>query len=108
MRNQLVLKREAHDRLLHAIPAVEDPHSAWLLLRYCAAPRANYLLRVLSPAATADYAAEHDAALAACIAGLVGHAGHPLPEGALQTAQLAARVGGLGLRSALSDRHAAH
>ena len=108
VRNPLVLKREAHDRLLHAIPAVEDLQAAWLLLRYCAAPRANYLLRVLSPAATADYAAEHDAALAACIAGLLGHAGHPLPEGALQTAQLAARFGGLGLRSALSDRHAAH
>ena len=85
VRNQLVLKREAHDRLLHAIPAVEDLQAAWLLLRYCAAPRANYLLRVLSHAATADYAAS-----------------------TTQTAQLAARFGGLGLRSALSDCHAAH
>ena len=33
VRNPLVLKREAHDRLLHAIPAVEDLQAAWLLLR---------------------------------------------------------------------------
>ena len=78
VRNQLALKREAPDRLLHAIPAVEDLQAAWLLLRYSAAPRANYLLRVLSPAAIADYAAEHDAALAACITGLLAHADHPL------------------------------
>ena len=72
VRNQLVLKREAHDRLLHAIPAVEDLQAAWLLLRYCAAPRANYLLRLLSPAATADYATEHDASDRQA-----AHLGHP-------------------------------
>ena len=71
-----------------------DLQAAWLLLRYCASARANYLLRVWSPAATAT--------------GLLGHTDHPLPEGALQTAQLAAGFGGPGLCSALSDRHAAH
>ena len=76
VRNQLALKRGAHDRWLHAIPAVEDVQAAWLLLRYCVAPRADYLLRISSPAATADHAAENDAALAACITGLLGHAEH--------------------------------
>ena len=76
VQRQLALKREAHDRLLQAIPTVEDLQAAWLLLRYCAAPRANYLLHVLPPAETADYAAEHDAAIAACLARLLGQADH--------------------------------
>ena len=48
--------------------------------------------------------AEHDAAFAAYVARLLGQADHPVPEGALQTAQLAARFSG---RCALADRHAA-
>ena len=32
---------------------------AWPLLLYCARPRAQYLLRILPPALTAAYAAEH-------------------------------------------------
>ena len=39
---QLARKREAHNRLLQAIPSINDLQAAWLLLRYCAAPRANY------------------------------------------------------------------
>ena len=65
-------------------------------------------LYLSASAATADGAAEHDAALAPCIALLLGHADHPLLQGALQTAQLAARFGGLRFRSTLADRHAAH
>ena len=44
------IKRVAQDRLLERIPHVEDLQASWLFLRYCAAPRANYLLRVLPPA----------------------------------------------------------
>ena len=109
VRNQLVLKREAHDRLLHVIPVVEDLQATWLLLllllRYCAAPRANYLLRVLSPAATADYAAEHDEALAACIAGRLGHAGAPCRQHSLLHALAASAC---VLRCQTATQHTGH
>ena len=104
VQSQPALKREAPDPSLLAIAAAEDLQAAWLLLRCCAALRSNYTSS--ASAATADGAAEHDAALAPCIAQLLGHADHPLLDGALQTAQLAARFGGLGLRSTLAD--AAH
>ena len=74
----------------------------------CAAPRANYLLRTLPPHLTADFAAEHDAAVARCLATLLEQGDTPLPPTSLNTAQLAQRFGGLGLRSASQDRFAAH
>ena len=108
VQHQLRLKREAQDCLLQRIPAVDDLQAAWLLLRYCAAPRANYLLRVLPPGETADYARQHDDAISGCLATLLGFADAPLPDDALRAAQLAMRFGGLGLRSAQEDRHAAY
>eukprot|EP00439_Symbiodinium_sp_Y106_P004436 s3134_g1.t1 len=42
-------KRAEHDRLLQRIRQ-DDLQAAWLLLQSCAAPRANYLLRILPPA----------------------------------------------------------
>ena len=107
---QLQHKRDDHDRLLASIPAVNDLQAAWLLLRFCAAPRANYLLRTLPPHLTADFAAEHDAAVARarCLATLLEQGDTPLPPTSLNTAQLAQRFGGLGLRSAWQDRFATH
>eukprot|EP00439_Symbiodinium_sp_Y106_P055787 s4313_g7.t1 len=46
---QLNSKREEQDRLLQRIPALDSLQAAWLLLLFCAAPRANYLLRILLP-----------------------------------------------------------
>ena len=100
-------KREDHDRLLQRLPSL-DLQAAWLLLQSCAAPRANYLLRILPPHLTATYEAAHDAAVAHCLATLLEHEAAPLPDHSLRTAQLAQRFGGLGLRSATSDRFAAH
>ena len=93
----------ARNRRCRAAPAPhqtccpKDLQASWLLLRYCAAPRANYLLQVLPPALSEEYAAGHDAAVARCLAQLLGYADAPLPEDA-----------GLGLRCARADRHAAH
>ena len=55
VQQRLALKREEHERLLQRIPFVQDLQAAWLLLHYCAAPCANYLLRSLPPATTAAY-----------------------------------------------------
>ena len=93
---------------MQRIPAIDSLQAAWLLLVFCAAPRANYLLRILPPHLTADYAVAHDVAVARCLAALLEHGSAPLPEPGLRAAQLPQRFGGLGLRSTSSDSHAAH
>ena len=108
VQHRLALKRDEHDRLLQRIPAVQDLQAAWLLLHYCAAPRANYLLRSLPPATTAAYASSHDAAVGCCLSALLGLADAPLPPQPARAARLALRFGGLGLRAADTDRHAAY
>ena len=108
VQQRLALKREEHDRLLQRIPSVPDLQAAWLLLHYCAVPRANYLLRSLPPAATAAYASSHDAAVSSCFSVLLGLADAPLPPQPARAARLALRFGGLGLRAADADRHAAY
>ena len=105
---QLQRKRADQDRLLERIPTLDDLQAAWLLLQSCAAPRANYLLRILPPHLTADYAAAHDASVARCLAALLEQGETPLPPTGVRAAHLAQRFGGLGLRSAVADRHAAH
>ena len=84
------------------------PAGRVLLLHFCASPRANYLLRVLPPHLTQAFAADHDAAIARCLSALLDCHDEPLPPQSLRAAQLALRFGGLGLRSAEADRHAAH
>ena len=49
VQQRLELKRVEHDRLFQRIPRVEDLQASWLLLHYCAGPRANYLLRAYVP-----------------------------------------------------------
>ena len=81
---------------------------AWLLLRHCACPRANYLLRALPPALTAAYASTHDETVGCCLATLLGLADGPLPAMPARAARLPLRFGGPGLRGAVADRHAAY
>ncbi|CAE7945535.1 hypothetical protein AK812_SmicGene37612 [Symbiodinium microadriaticum] len=51
----------------------DDLQAAWFLLQFRASPCANYVLRILPPHLTADYAAAHDAAVARYLAALVEH-----------------------------------
>ena len=104
VQRRIRLKRAEHDR----IPQLGDLQAAWLLLHYCAATRANYLLRVLPPHLTEEYASSHDDAVASCLSSLLDLGEAPLPQPSLRAAQLAWRHGGLGLRSARADRHTAH
>ena len=105
--HHLQSKRAEHDRLLQRIPHLDDLQAAWLLLQPCTAPRANYLLRILPPHLTAAYATTHDSAIAQCLANLLELEGSLTPC-TVRAAQLPQRFGGLGLRCASSDRHAAH
>ncbi|CAE7398470.1 unnamed protein product, partial [Symbiodinium microadriaticum] len=94
---------EAEADLLHKLQRLPDLQSAWLLLAYCAAPRAQHLLRNVPPADLLPYARAHDAAIWNVVEGLLG--GQGPDEG---DAWLAARAvaflppsfGGLGLLSA--------
>ena len=94
---------EAEADLLHKLQRLPDLQSAWLLLAYCAAPRAQHLLRNVPPADILPYARAHDAAIWNVVEGLLG--GQGPDEG---DAWLAARAvaflppsfGGLGLLSA--------
>ena len=52
-----------------------------------AAPRANYLLRVVPPGETAEYARQHGEAVSGCLATLLGIADATLPDDALRAAR---------------------
>ena len=98
-----VLARQAS--LLDTLPAPQDSQVAWLLLSYCAAPRAQYAIRTLPLHSTQAYAAGHDTAVLRFLSALLSaDAASDLPPPAQTRAQLALRHGGLGLRSA--TRHA--
>ena len=84
----LAARSETQQRLLTRIPDVPDLQAAWLLLHFCAAPRANYLLRNVPPALTAQFAADHDAAVATCLGSLV-HCGDHMPAAATQASHAA-------------------
>ena len=109
VREQLRQKRAEHDRLLGRIPRVPDLQASWLLLLFCANARSNYLLRVLPPSETAEFATEHDAAMRACLAQLLADEA-PADVSGLhwRRAQVQLSLGGLGLRSASRLRFAAY
>ena len=79
--------------------------SSWLLLLYCASPRAHYTLRGLRPDLTRDFAAAHDQSIQQCLAQLLQLPA--LPESSAHRARLALSLGGLGPRSAFHHTAAA-
>ena len=60
VRRFLECKIADHSVLLERIPEVPDTQSAWLLLSFCAAARANFLLRRVNPDHAEQFAAAHD------------------------------------------------
>ena len=71
---------ETEDALLRQLPKLPDLQCAWLLLSFCAAPRAGHAHRTVPPDLIAPYAEAHDAAiwgtLQACL-GATGRRGMP-------------------------------
>ena len=49
-----------HQVLLDRIPCVSDVQTAWLLLPFCGATRANYWIRTVSPRFSGGFVQEHD------------------------------------------------
>ena len=68
----LARKTREHELLFERIPAMEDLQSAWLVLLFCAAPRANFWLRSVRPELVQQFAASHDANTWGCLARLIG------------------------------------
>ena len=104
--NRIATERE----LWQWIKKIEDPQSAFLLLFYCAVPRANHLLRMLPPSISAEYAEMHDD-------GVFEVLGHILGSPVLteteklrirKIASLPGHMGGLGLRDARRTAPAAY
>ena len=58
-------------KLLEMIPTLPSLQSAWLLLYFCAAPRANHLLRTVPPSRVLAYTQEHDLAVRTCFANIL-------------------------------------
>jgi hypothetical protein len=86
---------------LRELPHLPDLQAAWLLLTYCAAPRAQHLLRTVPPTLSATAAAAHDEAVWETLARLLQEpAPTALPLSSRTLAFLPARLGGLGLYAA--------
>ena len=102
--------------LLQWIPriAFHDLQCAFLLLFYCAVPRANHLIRILPPSISRKYAEAHDLAIFEALTSLLSADGQAVYVDAAEElrvrryASLPGHLGGLGLRSAVRVAPAAH
>ena len=97
-------------KLLDAVCGLPDPQCAWQLLSKCSGPRASYLIGTLPPSTSREYAEEHDERLWPAAVHILGAQQvdlEAMAEGRL-VARLPARLGGLGLRSAVRVAPAAY
>ena len=93
-------KIEEHEVLLERIPTVPDLQSASSLLLHCASARANYLLRVVSPAATRGFAHRHNEGLWKCLCEIL-HVEADRNAETKSAASMPLNLGGMGLRDAV-------
>ena len=88
---------EAEDTLLRQLPKLPDLQCAWLLLSFCAAPRANHALRTVPPDLLAPYTAARDAAVWGTLQACLGASAEDEACPARDIALLPASLGELGL-----------
>ena len=69
---QAAIRLDAEADLLRKLTQLPDFQCAWLLLAFCAAPRAQHLLRNVPPADILPDARGHDDAVWAVVEGLLG------------------------------------
>ena len=99
---------ERQGELLQKIPEVKDLQCAWLILLYCGVTRATFYVRSVRPDLTENFAEQHDEQVCRCFCELVGVAPAAPAASVRASTSLPLAAGGLGLRSALRLRHAAH
>ena len=89
------------------LPYVGDPQSTFLILRLCAVPRANHLLRTLPPPEALAYCRAHDEQLAGAVRSLL-YTQENLRRESHLIVTLPCRYSGLGIRSAERTAPAAY
>ena len=107
---------DEEEPLLTALRGMPSTQAAWLLLYYCAVPRANHLLRTVSPRQVGPYAAAHDSRVLEEFRTLLGLEAarddlqlHGLPEQVwARQARMPIRMGGCGLRDSARTAPAAY
>ena len=100
---ELTAKAEEHANLFEKITHVPDVQIGWLLLVFCAATRANYCLRTVSPELTEGFARRHDHEAVQCMCRLL-QVEQILCPNVLYTARMLLTLGGLGVGGALMTR----
>ena len=87
---------QSHSTLFERIQAIPDLQSAWLVFLFCAAARANFLLRTVHPTTIHQFASSHDDVVWECLCSLLNTRGDARAQ-EMTTLPLSV---GLGLRSA--------
>ena len=100
---RLVEKSGQHQKLLQMIPHLQDVQAAWLLILYCAAPRANFLLRTVLPELTSEFARNHDEQLVQCLSRVLQAESFPTEVKIGKSMPLT--LGGLGIGGAVGTPH---
>ena len=96
-------------RLLRNLNGHVSQQSSWLLLSYCGAPRANYILRTLPPTLARMYNEAHDNAIREIFAGIFAYPQDLLANDNIRVKlELPMRFGGMGLQSATRISHFAY
>ena len=68
---------EVQSRFWERLKQVPDLQTAWLLLLYCAVPRANHLIRAIPPDVVAEYARAHDDGIWTTFLDIIGYLPRP-------------------------------
>ena len=105
-----------HQEFLESLLRLPFVQHSWLLLLFCAVPRANHLLRTVSPTQVTEFATAHDARVLHCFERLLGltpgaetEQSHEISRDLwVRQVRLPFRFGGCGLRSSLRTAPAAH
>ena len=96
--HELESRANTHAELLEKIPHVKDLQCAWLILLYCGVSRDHSL----------HFAQRHEEQIWRCLTTLIGVVPVATSESARSAATLPLSSGGLGCRSSIRLRYAAH
>ena len=105
VKGKLMDKFHDKGRIMSRLPILSDPQIRFQLLRCCVSTRPGFWLRTMSPSLTHDAASWYDSRMRDCMSDI---ACAPISDATWLHASLPGSLGGLGLTSAMSTRHAAH
>ena len=92
VQDQLSMLADTHSVLLDGIILLVYLQSAWLLLVFCAAARANFFLRSVTPGETSAFATRHDDQMWSCLFNLLELSPANVPESSRMAGNVAVTV----------------